>query len=206
MQWLVNQLAARPADEGRSPFSRAGGGTKVSEKIFADGVTLRSDPAEPLAPTTPFADDGLPLRPTTWAENGVLKKLWRSRYWAARTNAEPDGRPRGLHLGAGSSTADELVAGVKRGLLVTRFWYIRMVDPQQLLLTGLTRDGLFLIEDGKVVAPVRNFRFNESPIALLRNTDGLGRVRAQRGSLHERLLVPAIRAHDFNFASGSDAI
>ena len=150
----------------------------------------------------------MPLKPTAWVDQGILKELIRTRYWAAKKGGNATGRPSALSLEPGNSSMDELIGRTKRGVLITRFWYIRMLEPRQLLLTGLTRDGVFLIEDGKVVAPVNNFRFNESPAAVLRNTEALGKVfsRTAGNSFAPALRAPALRAHEFNLASVSAAV
>jgi predicted Zn-dependent protease len=204
--FLSFSLAARPADEGRSYFSRPGGGNRIGEKLFGEAVTLRTDPFAADTPAAPFDHDGLPQRATSWIDRGTLTGLIYSRYWAQKQGKPPTAFPTTLHLLPGKTPSDELVKGVKRGLLVTRFWYSRMVDPQTLLVTGLTRDGVFLIEDGQITAPVNNFRFNESPVTMLRNTDALAdrSVRVPLGG--GRLRVPALRTHEFNMASVSEAV
>ena len=201
VRWMQSALDSRPAEEGRSVFARPGGGTLVGDKLFAEAVSLSSDPADPALPSAPFDPEGLPLRRTSWLERGALQSLYRSRYWAQKTGGTPLGAPRALRLAPGSSTSDELVRGTRRGLLITRLWYLRMLEPRQLLVTGLTRDGVFRIEDGQLVGAVNNFRFNQSPVALLRNVEAVGRDLLRHGEL----LVPALRAAEFNLASVSVA-
>jgi predicted Zn-dependent protease len=205
LAFLTSALDARVADEGRSAFARKGGGTKVGEKICAESVTLRSDPSDPLTPEAPFDGDGLPLRATTWIDKGVLTNLACSRYWAKKQGRAPLGHGSVWSLGGGAAKdVDALVATVKRGVLVTRFWYTRWVDPQTVLITGLTRDGVFLVEDGKIAHPVNNFRFNESPITMLKNVTAMTpAVRAPTGGVWR---VPALVTQEFNLASRSDAI
>jgi predicted Zn-dependent protease len=206
--WLARSLDARRADEGRSYFARKGGGTRLGEKLFADGITLRSDPFQSATPGLPFDNDGLALKPTIWIDNGTLSALSYSRYWAQKQGKSPTGAPRALQLQGGKvSASEQLLSGVKKGLLITRFWYTRMVDPQTLLITGLTRDGVFLIEDGQVTTPVNNFRFNESPVTMLRNADALMQKTPRiPGDSESRLWAPALRTHDFQLASVSDAV
>jgi predicted Zn-dependent protease len=199
--FLPGALAGRTADEGRSFFSRPGGGTLLGEKLFAEGVTLRTDPFDARVPSAPWSGERLPARATTWIEKGVVKALAISRYWARKTNREPLPVSGNLVMDGGSGGIDELVAGTERGLLITRFWYIRSVNPQTIQLTGLTRDGVWLIEKGKLVAPVNNFRFNESPANLLKNAEAMS-APVSTG----QAVVPAIRARDFNFSSRSDAV
>src|SRR5262252_7342752 len=125
---LLGSMNAQPADEGRSFFSRKGGGNRIGEKLFQDNVTVVSDPADPVAPEPTFADDGLPRHRTAWVEAGVLKNLTYPRFWAEKTGHAPIARPRGFAMAGGSATVDDMVREVKRGVLVTRFWYIRMLD------------------------------------------------------------------------------
>jgi predicted Zn-dependent protease len=201
LQPLVFSLNARNADEGRSPLSKAGGGTRLGEKLVDEAVSIRSDPANMDVPTSPWAGDGRVRKPTSWIEKGVVKNLFYSRYWAEKQGKEALPGPANIIMDGGTASIEELIRDTARGVLVTRFWYIRYVDPQTLLLTGLTRDGTFYIEDGKIKHAVKNFRFNESPIIMLNNVDALGKpVRAQ-GSM-----VPPMRIRDFTFTSLSDAV
>jgi predicted Zn-dependent protease len=203
LDFLIGPLSARSVDEGRSALTKPGGGTRLGEAVASPIVMLRSDPGDPDIPVAPFDDEGEARKPVTWLDRGVLKALNYSRYWAHKRGMEPT--PFGnMHLyGGEASSIDELVGGVKRGLLVTHFWYIRVLDPHEASVTGLTRDGLFLIEDGKVTSPVNNFRFNESLLALLKNCDAMTK-ETWRISRSQR--VPAMRANDFNMASVSEAI
>jgi predicted Zn-dependent protease len=215
LMWLTFSLDARAADEGRSFFSKPGGGNRIGEKLFADGVTLRSDPFDPRNPGTPWAlgrfggssgsDFGLPARKTAWIENGVVRTLAVDRYWANKTKVEPVPLSGGLVLEGSEKSLETLIAETERALLVTRFWYIRSVNPQNAMVTGLTRDGVWLIEKGKVVHPVKNFRFNDSPVDLLKNLEATS-VPTPAGSEFFPMTVPAIRARDFHFTSKSDAV
>ncbi|HKQ61008.1 MAG TPA: metallopeptidase TldD-related protein, partial [Candidatus Polarisedimenticolaceae bacterium] len=199
-------LSARAAEEGRSYFSKKGGGTLVGEKLFHDAVTLRSDPTDARRPGSPWGGgfgggDALAARPLAWIERGVVRNLWYDRYWAQKSGREPTTAPANLVLEGGGETLDSLIASTERGVLVTNFWYIRSVNPQTLQLTGLTRDGVWLIEGGKIVRPVMNFRFNESPAVVLQNVQGL--TAAARAGV---AVVPAIKAANFTFSSLSDAV
>lgn len=217
---LAFALNARSADEGRSFLSKPGGGTRLGEKLFADGVTLRSDPFDPRNPGNPWAGGGggrgglgfggfggggggggLPSRRTTWIEDGVVKTFAVDRSWAAKTKVEPVPFSGSLVMDGSKQSLADLIAGTKRALLVTRFWYIRVVNPQNATATGLTRDGVWLVEDGKIVHPVTNFRFNESPVNLLKNLEATSASIPAGG-----MIVPAIRAKDFLFTSKSDAV
>ncbi len=173
LMWLTFSLDARAADEGRSFLSKPGGGNRIGEKLFADGVTLRSDPFNPRNPGMPWAPGGflggqsnvgLPTRKTAWIENGVVRTLAVDRYWANKTKVEPVPLSGGLSMEGSEKSLDALIAETERALLVTRFWYIRYVNPRTVMVTGLTRDGVWLVEKGKVVHPVTNFRFNDSPV------------------------------------------
>ena len=226
---LIPQLAsafnARTADEGRGPFSRRGGGgpgaagaaggNKLGEKVADERVTLYSDPGDPDLLAQPFDGEGFPLRRRVWIENGILKNLSYSRFWAKKQGVEASGGgggggfggfggglPGGLKMVGGTKTTEELIAGVERGILVTHFFYIRSLDPRTVLLTGLTRDGTFLIEKGKITRSLKNFRWNESPLFLLSKIDEIG--RAERTAAGQ--VMPSIRARDFNFTSLSDAV
>jgi predicted Zn-dependent protease len=213
---IVMSLDGRSAEEGRSYFAKPAGGTKVGEKIFADKVTLRSDPTDPRVPGSPWASGGfgffgggggLPVRKTTWIENGVVRNLTCDRYWAKKTGREPIPFSGSLVLDGGSGSLADLVASTERALLVTRFWYIRAVNAREALYTGLTRDGVWLIEKGKIVHPVNNFRFNDGPVNLLKNVDAMSdSVAVGSDNFSRRMLLPAIRSSKFLFTSKSDAV
>jgi predicted Zn-dependent protease len=208
---LGGAFNGRNADEGRSPFSKKGAGTKVGEKIADERVTIYSDPADADLLVQPFDNEGLPLQRRVWVENGILKNLTYSRFWAQRQGVQPTGGgggfggggfPGGLKMAGGTKSLDELIAGTTRGILVTHFFYIRSLEQRTVLLTGLTRDGTFLIENGKITHSLKNFRWNESPLFMLNKIDEIGRAeRTDTGQV-----VPPIRAHNFNFTSLSDAV
>jgi predicted Zn-dependent protease len=142
-----------------------------------------------------------------WIENGVLKQLYYSRFWAKKQGKTATGFPSSLKMAGGDQSIDQLVAGTKRGVLVTRLWYLRQVDPRTILYTGLTRDGTFLVEDGKIVRALRNFRFNESPLFMLNNLEALGQTQRIAGTeAGGDVVMPALRVRDFNFTSLSEAV
>jgi predicted Zn-dependent protease len=203
-------LNARAADEGRSFFSRPGGGNRLGERVVDPRVTLRSDPTDPRLASPPFGGDGLPNRPMVWIENGEVSNLVYDRFWAQRQGREPTGFPAGFAMSGGDATMEEMIASTRRGLLVTRLWYIRSVDPRTILFTGLTRDGTFLIEDGRITRAVKNMRWNESPIALLNNLEMMGRPvpvsASESGDVGWPLIVPPLKARNFTFTSVSDAV
>jgi predicted Zn-dependent protease len=207
VQLIANYSGAREADEGRSPFVKQGGGNKMGEKIVDPRVTIFSDPTDPQLLAQPFDGDGLPLGRQVWVENGVLKQLYYGRFWAKKQGKTATGAPSSLKMVGGDQTIEQLVAGTKRGVLVTRLWYLREVDPRTILYTGLTRDGTFLVEDGKITKSLRNFRFNESPLFMLNNLEALGRAERLAGTEQGGdVVMPAIRVRDFNFTSLSEAV
>jgi predicted Zn-dependent protease len=201
LQNMIFNFDARLADEGRSFLAKAGGGNKLGEKIVDERVTLWSDPSHAEIPESPWAPDGQARERTVWIEKGVVKNLFYSRFWADKQGVAPVPFPANGVLDGGTESLDDLVAGTQKGVLVTRTWYIRTVDPQTLLLTGLTRDGTFYIEDGKIAFPVKNMRFNESPVIMLNNIEALGRPQRIEGAL-----VPPMKLREFNFTSLSDAV
>ncbi len=192
---------ARSADEGRSFMSKKGGGTRLGEQLFSENVNIYSDPMHPEVPSATWTCDGIPVKRTQWVEKGVVKNLSYSRYWAAQKGVQPLPLNSSIVMEGGDKSLEDLIKSTEKGILVTRFWYIRSVDPQTLLLTGLTRDGTFYIENGEIKFPVKNFRFNESPVIMLNNVEALGKpVRTGSG------MIPAMKIRDFTFTSLSDAI
>ena len=207
VQLLAFALDARSADEGRSAFSKQGGGTKVGDKVVDERVTLLSDPADPQLLSNVFDGQGLPARRQVWIENGVLKKLTYSRFWAQKKGQQPDAGTNAVKLVGGTQSLDDLIKSTPRGILLTRLWYLRQVDPRTELYTGLTRDGTFLIENGKISKAVKNLRFNESPLFILNNLEALGRAERVAGTeAGGDVVMPALKVRDFNFTSLSDAV
>ncbi len=198
---MINALDARSADEGRSFFGKKGGGNKIGEKLFNEKVQIISDPSNLDNPASPFAPDGRPRQRVTWIENGVLKNLPYSRYWAQQKGVDALPPPSGIIMQGSEQTLTDLIKGTEKGILVTRFWYIRPVDPQTLVFTGLTRDGTFYIENGAIKYAIKNFRFNESPAAMLNNVEALGKPVRIGGNM-----IPPMKIRDFNFTSLSDAV
>lgn len=197
---LSRSLDARRAHEGRSAFARPDGATAVGERILDPAITLRSDPVG--LGSSPFMNDGLPLTPVTWVQNGVLRQLSYDRYWADRRGAEPTGYPGSLRMEGGPRSLEELIANTERAVLVTRMWYIRSVDPRTILYTGLTRDGTFWVENGEIQYPVNNFRWNESPLTAFSEVTALSRpVRVSASREVPAALLPA-----FHFSSVSEAV
>jgi predicted Zn-dependent protease len=207
VQLLGNYSDARSADEGRSPFVKPGGGNKVGEKIVDERVTIVADPQDPQLMSQPFDGDGLALNRQVFIEKGVLAQLFYTRFWAKKQGKTATGQPQSIKMMGGNSSIDEMIQSTPRGVLVTRLWYLREVDPRTILYTGLTRDGTFLIENGKITKAVRNFRFNESPLFMLNNLEMLGpSVRLAGTEQGGDIVMPTIKVKDFNFTSLSEAV
>jgi predicted Zn-dependent protease len=198
---------ARSAEEGRSFLSKKGGGTRLGEQLMDPKVTIYSDPFNTDLPGSTWGGDGLPREKTVWIDKGVVKNLSYSRFWAQKKGVAPIPGPSNIIMEGGDATLEELIKSTERGILVSRLWYIRMVDPQSLLLTGLTRDGTFYIENGKIMFPVKNFRFNESPVIMLNNLEALGKQeRSISVESYRSYLIPPMKIRDFTFSSLSDAV
>ncbi|MEV7935700.1 metallopeptidase TldD-related protein [Kitasatospora sp. NPDC088264] len=225
MLCLAWSAVGRDAHEGRTVFSKPGGGTRIGDKLAGLPLTLRTDPAEPGLESAPFVlahstggdisvfDNGLPIDATEWIREGVLTDLVTSRHSAGLTGLPL--RPFGDNLVLETAdqdsapTLDEMIARTERGLLLTCLWYIREVDPATMLLTGLTRDGVYLVENGEVVGAVNNFRFNESPVDLLDRITEAGRTERclprEWSDYFTRTAMPPVRVADFNMSSVSQA-
>lgn len=198
---------ARSADEGRSAFSKAGGGTRLGEKIVDERVTLITDPGDPLILGSPFDGEGMPTAKQAWVQNGVLNQLAYNRFWANKQGKTPTVGAQSLRMASGSDTIESMIASTTRGVLVTRLWYLRPLDARTLMYTGLTRDGTFLIENGKIARSIKNFRFNDSLLFMLNNLEGVGAaVRTAGGEGGPGVAMPPIKVRDFNFSSSSDAV
>ena len=204
--YLGFYLGARDAEQGQSFLSKQGGGTHLGEKMFPEHITLRSDPLDTRLATAPWGPSLLPNQRMAWIEKGVVKNFYYDRFWASKAGKDPTPSPGNLVLDGQDNTLDDLIRSTDRGLLITRFWYIRVLQPQTLQVTGLTRDGVFLVEKGKVTDPVNNFRWNESPVRVLQNTTKLTQPLRSQGAEAGSSIVPAIIATDFNLASVSDAV
>ncbi|MEV8047924.1 TldD/PmbA family protein [Streptomyces griseoluteus] len=223
---LIYQLwsaSGRDASEGRTVFSKPGGGTRTGERLSELPLTLRSDPDEPGLGCSPFVvahssggdrsvfDNGLPVRATDWIKDGVLDHLTTTRHSAALTGLPLAPATDNLILdGGGDRSLADMVAATERGLLLTCLWYIREVDPATLLLTGLTRDGVYLVENGEVTGQVNNFRFNESPVGVLGRAAEAGRTEQtlprEWSDWFTRAAMPALRVPEFNMSSVSQGV
>ena len=220
MYW---EAGAKEAAEGRTVFSKAGGGTRVGERVCELPVTLSSDPALPGLQCAPFEiahasgrdtsvfDNGLPIAATSWIADGKLAGLHSSRYSASQAGlpVTPSVDNVSFSLSGAAVTLEDMIASTKRGLLLTCLWYIRPVDPQTLLLTGLTRDGVYLVENGEVTGAVNNFRFNESPVTMLGRLAEVGvterTLPREWGDYFNRAAMPPLRVEGFNMSSVSQA-
>ncbi len=223
--YLYWSAGAKDALDGRTVFSKPGGGTRVGERLASLPVTLRSDPAAPGLECAPFVtahassrsssvfDNGLEVAPTAWLRDGELAALLQTRH-TARLSGLPytpgvDNLIMEAAAGPGGKSLDDLIASTGRGLLLTCLWYIREVDPQTLLLTGLTRDGVYLVENGEVTGAVNNFRFNESPVGILGRLAEVGAtvptLPREWGDYFTRTAMPPARVESFNMSSVSQA-
>lgn len=214
---MVNAMGQRGADEGRSFMSYKGKEdeknppkNKLGQKMFDQRVNIYSDPYHPEAATPPFDNNGYSVKRTDWVKNGKVVNLFNSAYWATKSNSKHvpivrvgnlQPQPR-IVMEGGNQSLEEMIANTRRGVLITRLWYIRALDPQTLMYTGLTRDGTFYIENGKIKHPIKNFRFNESPIVMLNNIEALGKAVVTSGGN----VIPPMKIRDFTFSSTSDAV
>lgn len=207
---MINNFGQRGADEGRSFLSykpkegedpEKAPKNKLGQKMFDERVNIYTDPQHPIAPAAPFGGNGYPRSRTNWVENGVVANMPNSPYWAKKTGMPYVPNGGNIIMDGGDESLEDMIKNTRRGVLVTRLWYIRSLDPQTLLYTGLTRDGTFYIENGKIKYPIKNFRFNESPIVMLNNIEALGKPQRINGNM-----IPPMKIRDFTFSSLSDAV
>ncbi|NIM90768.1 MAG: TldD/PmbA family protein [Candidatus Aminicenantes bacterium] len=195
-------IDARAADEGRSFMSTKDGKSKLGTKVFGENVTVKSIPDHPDLLSFPFDNEGIPSREITWLDKGVVKNLYYSRYWAKKKGKKPSSFSGGIVMEGGQATMEQLIKSVKKGIYVPRLWYIRDVNPMTLLLTGLTRDGVFLIEDGRLKHPLLNLRFNESLETVLNSITMLTKPEIAIGSeFGWPMLIPGAKVENFTFSS-----
>jgi len=221
MLWSMD---AKMVETGRSPFSRFWANNQlIDSPVFSENVTLYSDLSDTAIPVRPFGPAfsfegsagqspvvtafsmGLPVRDSVLIDKGVMRRLMNSYSWAIKKGIQPEGYPNVLKFAGTDMSLDEMVGSTDRGILVTSLWYIRWVDPNDLLLTGLTRDGTFYIENGKIQFPIKNFRFNESPLVSLKNIECIGQVEKIK-QWGFTLAMPVMKCNNFTFSSISDAI
>lgn len=203
--FLTNAFDARTADEGRSAFSGKDGKTRVGDAMFNQRLNLYSDPMHADLPVSPSTNDGIPASRLSLIKSGVLENLVYSRFWAQEKKRDATPGPVNYIMESSQppTTIDNMIKGMERGLVISRFWYVRLVDPRTIMVTGLTRDGLWWVEKGQIRYPVRNLRFNQSVLAMLApwNVEAIG--APQRLS---PMMVPALKLSGFAFTSISDAI
>jgi predicted Zn-dependent protease len=203
--FLAGAFDARAADEGRSALSAKDGKTRVGERLFNERLNLYSDPMHAELPAAPATAEGVPATRLPLVTGGVVQDLVSQRYWAAERKREPSPGPVNfiLESTAAPVSLDTMIEGLERGLVISRFWYVRLVDGRSLMLTGLTRDGLWWVEKGRIQHPVRNLRFNQSVIAMLApwNVEAIGAPERR-----SPMMVPALKLAGFTFTSVSDAI
>ncbi len=207
--FLAFSMDARSAEQGQSFLSKKAdkaGETHLGEKMFPEFITIRSDPFNTKLAATPWSNSLLPNQKIDWVDHGVVKNLFWDRYWAQKAGKKPTPFPNNLVLDGQDHSVDDLIKSADRALLITRLWYIRVLQPQTLQLTGTTRDGVFLVEKGKVTEPVTNFRWNESPVRILQNAKMLTQPARVDGSETGSSFAPAMLVADFPFSSISDAI
>jgi PmbA protein len=209
VQFLAGHFSAQAYHEGSSFLSE-----RLGEHVMAPGVTIRDDYAHPLHPDAPFDYEGTPKQRTALIEGGIARTVVTDSAWARKLGRPNTGHglpapnaqgpyPLDLVVDPGSDSLDELIAGTKRGLLITRLWYVRIVDQRQTILTGMTRDGTFLIENGKIARGVRNLRFNQSLVDAL-GACTFSNEQQRTGSYGYALVAPAVKFDRFNFASTTD--
>jgi predicted Zn-dependent protease len=202
---MFGDFSATAIRDGRSFLN-----DRIGKKIFGENITIRDDVCDPLQSGAPFDGEGVPRRRLTLVDSGVVREIAYSRQAAAVAGVAPTGHgfplpneigeaPVNIVIAGGDSTVAEMVRSTERGILVTRFWYIREVDPYQKIFTGMTRDGTFLIEGGEVTRGVRNFRFNQSLMELLSNVEALSTPVRASGEESVDMVVPAMKVQGFNF-------
>ncbi len=196
LNFLIYNLDARDAEEGTSVFAN-----KLNQKIFSDKITMETKWNNSSLIGSPFGEDGIANRDNCWVENGVLTRLKHNRYWAEQKHTNPDPSLFPFFIKGEDQSINDLIKKCDHGLLIKRLWYIRYVDKRQLKLTGMTRDGLFLIKNGSVVKPLKNLRFNDSPINFLKQAVELSKPETFRYTS-----VPGIMSKNFNFSSKTESI
>lgn len=206
LSWVIWNLDARAADEGRSFMSRTdemgnSAGNRLGEALFSPLVQVRRDPGHSLLQLGTFCSDGLSNRYLEVIQNGIPQTLQYSRYWASQQGKAPTGSLTPIVMEGGDQSLADLIAQTERGILVSRSWYVRYVNPRTLVVTGMTRDGTFWIEDGQIAYPIKNLRFNQSLPEMLREVDALSAVQ-RYGSR----VVPGVRVGAFNFSSITDSV
>ena len=209
MVFMSYSFDARSADEGRSPYSAPGGKTRLGEKLFDERINIYSDPWNSELPGSQAAEAGIPAQRVYLVRDGVVQNLIYSRFWAKKNTKEPTPGPVNtiMESSAPATSMDEMIRSMKRGLVVSRLWYIRDTDPRTVSVTGLTRDGVWYVENGKIQYPVKNFRFNQSIVEMLApgNVEMIGPAE-RAGDVDYPSMLPALKLKAFNFTSQSEAV
>lgn len=205
-QMVVASLDRSSAEAGGSVFSDSRGMSRLGKVVFDERITVKSDPMDPDCGYIPFNGEGYAFKPVTWIENGVLKELAYDRSYALQMLGHGIAQPNSYsyHMNGGTTSLEEMISTTRRGLLVTRFDGVGIVDYSSLLCNGLSRDGLWLIENGKIKLPAKNMRFNESPMFAFNNVEQIGPAVRVYG--YAPAITPSVKVRDFNFTSLSDAI
>ncbi|MBZ5583773.1 MAG: TldD/PmbA family protein, partial [Acidobacteriia bacterium] len=202
---MFGDFSATAIRDGRSFLN-----DRIGQKVFGGNIDIYDDAYHPLQAGPPFDGEGVPRQRLALVESGVVREIAYCRQAAALAGVEPTGHgfplpnefgeaPANIVVLGGESSVEEMVASTERGVLVTRFWYIREVDPYEKIFTGMTRDGTFLVEDGRIAAGLRNFRFNQGLIEMLNNVEALGRPVRASGEEAGDMVVPAMKVREFNF-------
>jgi predicted Zn-dependent protease len=206
-QFLINNLDRSLAEGGTGPFAAGNQQSKIGQRVMDPRISISADPMDPDLGFPPFSVNGHVYHPVTWIQEGILKELAYFRPYGIRNLGKNSGLPNSgaFRMSGGTTTVDEMIATTERGLLVTRFSDLQVIDPNSVLVEGYTRDGLWLIEKGKIAKPVKNFRITESPLFMLNNVEQLG---APQRVFHPDapVIVPPIKARDFSFTSLSEAV
>ena len=207
ISFMMFGFDARSTDEGRSFLTKKGGGNKLGEQVFDPRVTIWADPFDARAPALPWDGENIPRTKHPVIDKGIVRHLEYSRYWAQKQGVPMKASVGNLLMDGGTKSTAELIKGTQKGILVSRTWYIRLLDPQTVMLTGLTRDGTFYIENGEIKYPIKNFRFNESPVIMLNNVEELGKPERIAGDESSyTMMIPPMKLRDFTFTSLSDAV
>jgi predicted Zn-dependent protease len=206
LPWVIWNLDARAADEGRSFMSRNNSnglpiGNRVGESMFAPSVNVRRDPSHPLLQASPFFGNGLSNYPLDIIRDGIPQMLSYSRYWAQEQGKQPTGGLAPFVMAGSDTSTEDLIANTERGVLMSRAWYVRYVNPRTLEVTGMTRDGTFWIEGGKIVYPIKNLRFNQKLPEMLARIETIGRVQRLGNCV-----VPSVKVNNFHFSSITDSV
>lgn len=207
VDFMFSGFNALAVDEGRSFLTG-----RMGQKVLGDQITITSDPYHPLHQGRPFDGDGVPTKTVTLIEDGVAANLVYDRLTAKKHGVEPTGHgsggrnargasPSSIVMEGGEGSLEDLISSTDRGILVTRFWYMRVVDPMKVIVTGMTRDGTFWIENGRIACGIKNFRFNQNVVEMLNNVEMMSKPTFADG-----MVVPAIKVRDFNFTSRTDAV